>query len=1588
MVDNVSVAALPLEEYEHPKSSLSDGPGTDRPILSEPVTEHKAEKIEYALGENAPSSDVLRNAIRIREESPIRQQEVLRRRAAFDAAKMELLGNMSRVNEQPLDPDMVSAILAADVQDFNNPQTIFEEVYARKVANETNTFDEGELVDSVEGAVAGGLIDASEDMIAFNEHVKSSIEDLEASIERGDEGGISDTVEQWVPFMSWYNQQNAVEGAPTSSLLLGNNILEQVEYVLSLPRQERFAAFTQAFEAIRAENVYDARDFAHAFISYSNSDRALNNIISGIDLAFPPGAGLLANSARNLLKSRTQAVIQATGTRSTKLSNLQHAAGNHRGAALNDFKQMIYDGARRVGRVRSIQEIVDELPYLFNSAKVITGAGNVLSREILQRLQTTMNENAGRFTQSFVADPVNITRLEGRAQQEAIFRTMEDMNVQYQELSDAIVDFRPINKAEHKINAEFVSMRVGRKNAEGFEDIQSALFAADKDYLLPKGSYRITTENGKHYIEIQKPVDETRASVHDVLRQTTQGESPASFANTFLSFLRPASSQIAKDVSDAKHIATLGSSAMLQTMREIAEPLRLGKKSYRKFNDYLNRQRIHKNMFTGQRGKFDETVGEFAANWQRQFGELPDEQEITAYFTFTQMSDMDYAIRNNLVLTGKLRSGIENFELDFHNLFGQKSNEFEGKFRQNIDWDDANDAGILIWDGGQQLTYVRKRSLGPGSAGREAINDNILNNGYKVIEIGSPGETALRQTPGISQHLPNGRIRYIVTTGASTKPLKYKQIPYRPGGHLDVPDGTFISQPIMETVGRRGTQGYANIYQGDNNLYHVRSRTEGESFLRDMEQARQMRRDMLQLRGKERAEAAKALKAFVSSNLPHTYKQFVRLFQPEHGGIFNIDTPFYLRRKGETTKDSAKLEDVFEAFEDGTVADRSIYGDLNLKFTQERGDPITSLERVGDDKNPIYKFNTTPLLDSVPSMDRALAAVTRNRQLEDVKHITAQRFVNEFADLLDMPLEEMRRRPMDALLNARIKEEGISKERIAAAKNLRRTTLEFLNIKSPIQQSIDVYKQKVADYVFRKSGGFRLDETRIWNPNTPLSSKLRELSFHRAMGFFNPIQLWQQAHGVANLAAREGPINTMKAAPMYTYMRALRVAGDQPQMIAHFDQQARKAFGWKDGEFTEMYDGARRSGWLNVGNEVAIRDDFYDEPIVRSAFGKFKDAGTVFFNEGERFVRGVAWSLAYRKWREANPLAVMNDRAISDIMARAQETTLYMTRENNASWQRGWLSVPTQFFSYQARLIDQFMGKNVDNAERAKIFLTYSAMYGVPVGGAGAAFGVWPWHETLRNQLNERGIVYDENVFSQTMMEGIPSVVFQAAIGKEVNWSERYGPGGLHFLKDFFLDENVSAVEALVGAPGNSLWDVVKSVSPLTAAVFDPNKEVTLEDWKDTLGIVNSTNQLRKWWDASSFGRYETKSGGLLIDGLDTTDATLLGLFDVVPSDLSKAFSKSEVLRELSAHKREMSKNYTRYIRLALDTIKSGGSKEEADKYFARARIFMDRGSFTPQERARLAQDALRPEKDFLGVIEQRYIESTPERQRNSIGLE
>lgn len=1153
-----------------------------------------------------------------------------------------------------------------------------------------------------------------------------------------------------------------------------------------------------------------------------------------------------------------------------------------------------------------------------------------------------------------------------------------------------------------------------------FPTAEHATRAAKEDFGFDK--FDVVQKGNGYVIEVSKAIDETLPSVRNALRIDVEGNTNSGPIQQFLKFVTSKDQRLDEGLLASFKTWAYGAKGVPEQFARVAEPLIQMRKSakaseWQDFSNFLERQRVHTNQ-DGSIGRFSPDQGGFEADWMRNYNRLPTEVESAAYWSYVTVSDVDWVLNNLGIYRDKLRTGLENFHFPYRptvegapvnakrplsldelrlqaannntpngaalesqglpqeatmgaqtnnsrvsltpaNENGRPRSSIEGKFRTEIPWGSEEPFTILRWNQDpNQIAVMGERTL---DAINE-VNQGLATGRLKAVQLSEAGERALRAQPGL--RLPEGRIHFVLTDGEiHAANLDFQQIPYRPGGHHWYDYDWYVRQPNLNTTGQRSLTTY---YRGDLNMYGARTEAEARTFTERMNVAREMLR---------RNDAG--LDTYLANNLPYTRNDFARIFD-----TYNIDTPFYHTPANVNVDKFHKLEDVYKRtspdhrYIRNSESEFNLYNEVNLKFASERNDPLQAIELDHSRANPTFQLRRAEMLDPVSAMDRAARGVMESVYLHDVKAKAVEQFIAEFSDLLKPGIDELRRNPLKALIDGDFKD-SIDPIAKAAAKDMRRSVMELLHLKSDFQMKVDAARQHVLESLVGTRFE-RLDPYLTAATKDPIQF-MRNTAFELKQGLGNVGAFINQALAVTRMAAIEGPERAAKAGiqSMYAGM-LLRTTDDN--IRSFWARKYADAFGGNPEHFLEALNALDKSKFGKVGREVADISDWENASVMQTGFGKFLDIAKTPFKAGEGVARYNAWFMSYDRWRQANPTARFNDAAIQQVLSRADMLNLNMSGVSNADWQKGLMAIPAQFLSAHLRAAEQWIRGNayqgLTRAEMARVMAFDSMLFGLPTAAGGTlALGLWPVGDTTREVLKEKGIRPEDNAPLNILVNGLPSFLSGYVSEKPWDFSSK-GLGGISTFRDL-LTGNKDAVKILGGVSGSAMVDTLSATMPVLGSLLgagtgdDSWYPLAQAHFMDAMRNVSSLSNAEKIMVAINRGKYVSKNG------MEITDANgWQAMFGVLtgaqPMEISQMYAAQGSLKDTDKFQAKQRQEFFKNIDLALQSL----NRDDDNGYKAfmsRAKVAIVDGGFRQDQIPRLYKDALDRSKDLVTRTEQRF---------------
>lgn len=405
---------------------------------------------------------------------------------------------------------------------------------------------------------------------------------------------------------------------------------------------------------------------------------------------------------------------------------------------------------------------------------------------------------------------------------------------------------------------------------------------------------------------------------------------------------------------------------------------------------------------------------------------------------------------------------------------------------------------------------------------------------------------------------------------------------------------------------------------------------------------------------------------------------------------------------------------------------------------------------------------------------------------------------------------------------------------------------------------------------------------------------LRATSFHMYLGMFNPAQWLVQGMGMATALAAY-PTKALKIFPQNLALRAAWLARENPGAIRTIANSIGVNGDWladitKEIQRVGLFDSLKTSADYNATiNGISASAD---------AMRRMADSGLFFFREGEQWSRGYGYLLARDLFLKGKPKSYkLTEKDIDFVTSDSMRFTLNLNRSNRAPFQKGLLSIPTQFWQvmtkFNENLIAGTFGYGVrkwSNAEKVKIMAGYLGMFGM----AGIPFMdsfVNSAVELKRTASNDPTAMTNDRLnffhgvsdmndedFARLIRGGLTQSIAHWSTGSDPELSTRFSiPAGVQESYEMYANGDRDMADMLGGAalPGVSrVWDALvmtkNILGPLDWDSVGPEqfRQITMEFAK----VYSTTRNAEKadWWH--HMGKITNSKGVNLMDMANMTD--------------------------------------------------------------------------------------------------------------------
>lgn len=918
-----------------------------------------------------------------------------------------------------------------------------------------------------------------------------------------------------------------------------------------------------------------------------------------------------------------------------------------------------------------------------------------------------------------------------------------------------------------------------------------------------------------------------------------------------------------------------------------------------KWNDWervLNAARKQVDPSNGKIGYTYKNIGELHYAYMKTVGRLPDEQEVAAYFAFKRINELDHILRTVSILKHKQRLGTMAHQIVWRDpkLPGNiiKSAEFDAIPQEHFPG--GNSTIAIVHDTGN-VDVKRLNALGnhPASGPNTKAfpkarfyEDAVAQGRMKVVKLHAPEHTPLAGFGGITD---NDIIEYALVPSKmlENKPLAWDaQLPERGGGHFVYKSRWRISQLDVrpETVGSRTIHKLVGVTSG----WHINNVRDGEKIVGLLNQARELL--------KKNIPANRfAARQIVEHQLNMNWDEFLGWFKPPPvknsfgqwtkgtKPRFNVDEPFKLHGANENLANKvpeSELKARYKNYDD--VRRTSPNQRFMTEFSQERdANEVFSWDNKGTADAPMYRYEPSPLMDAVPTMNRALNKISNTLAMDDMKIHAVSSWMEEAKHLLSVNENLLNSSPLYWFHHADFIKSPLDARKIYELQVAREQIKQFMGQVSETDAVVGYWTQKLSDALGLEK---RIDPATLAHTLSDPTRFIRSMTFHMKMGLFALPQILVQGQTYVNIMGIAGPGKALQGtvgALMHQWSRM----NANPRILAALSKNAER-FGYRPGEWQAFREAMLSTGFHNVGNEYALLDSPANNKIIQTQWGKFLDFGALPFKEGERNARFGSWYTAAKEYAEIKPVAQWTNADKLKVLNRAALLNGNMNRASNALFQRGFAALPAQFLTYTIRQAELMWGKRLTSTEKARLLLTNAMAYGLPVG-----LGITGLpSDFFRNAAIEAGYNPGDNYVNTLITEGIPSTIL-ALVDHDRYWNvgERFGNTGLNDV--FYGDKTIWDLAG--GAAFSSVGSFLESFDAFRQAIMSGYRQdgnqfnITYEHLLQPLREITTFNSAERAIIAAKMGTWVSKADNPLLRGITPPEALLSFITGLQPQEVS-----------------------------------------------------------------------------------------------------
>lgn len=1129
-------------------------------------------------------------------------------------------------------------------------------------------------------------------------------------------------------------------------------------------------------------------------------------------------------------------------------------------------------------------------------------------------------------------------------------------------LYNAFVSFDVTTPSENRLtNTGLMHYWFGTPQATLFDSKEAAVTTAIKGYHLPEGGFKIRNDGGGWGIVITKPVRETGLKAFDTTIETTASKIPNNWFDYLLRKIKTSDAVTSLHDTVARKVATSAPAELRAFENEAINEIKILNKSEKaELQKVLEWDNTFKDPTTNKVGTYQYTQDQFEKVFYDLNHKIPSGQQIAAYHALVQLNDYDYMKRGLEWLSLMHRQGGELVRFNFSTPGKENKSEWLiGRRVEDINWAERGDAVIYYHDSsaGTGYTFHKIDKSDDTVRAAQELRKKIKDGELQVVEIGNPKSSPLKGNLDIK-----APINYVLTQAAEFKPLSVTDIAeYRPGGHIVYGNRYYLKQPNIQ-VGYKGL----SYFYGDKTIMGFDTEKEAVAMSKIWNEAARLMK----------AGDDTALSSYLSRNIPDMSIEKFKKFYTEAGpgGGLSADIPVkHTETNRSVFETHPDLKDMFPGVKE-QLTTPDMMQTLDKQFIADRGQILNTAKDIGTESNPMFRIDSPNLINPYVAMTRAMNSSTRGRWLNDYKLLAAEHWIDQFSGTFEnLTKQELMNNPVYYLSRAdRLYNKAVDRKTLALAEESRQRILNFIGHGDDVQRDVAFINNKILDslgnYGVGKEWQTYLRDHMLDKMQDP-ASHIRAFAFHPNIGLYNVSSFFTQLATIPNIMS-VAPKHAFQSMAAATLQRGMLHTED-PKIWAEYAKIAGR-LGMDEDHFLEAFQSMRRTGWYKVGGEVAAKDAIPGYSVYKSAIGTFLDKGTMFFNAGEQAVRMSAWNVAYREWRTANPNKVMTALDEANILSRADDLGVNMTRASNANWNEGMKGVVTQYWAYNARLTEQIWdgifqtgAKKLSRAEAGRLLFMNSLIYGIPSSfGVTLGLGLYNPYEDINSYARDKLGIKMNNKYFQFLTDGLSSTISSWMTGRDYDTGHRFGPGTTNpFIEAIRGDKKFGdAFVDVLGAAPKTFASYLKTAQPVLMGLVgaisgNDSYKLTTDDFLDNIKEIKSVSNVARAWDMYNTQKFFSKNRTEVV-GATTVDALVMAITGTSPRGASDAMAALKDEKAIKAAKEEFTPLIIREYRRALENY-AKNDKETGDKHLKNVNILTERAGLNWQERQQIMKRGL-----------------------------